>query len=461
MSTQPLPIVRFDPVDEPWLALARLAEERDAAGLAEFVRTLGSGDAARALSHLDDEELRAVLTTLPVEDAADLIELLSLAHAVDALEALEPAETAEILLELDEDHEADILREFEDEDAAAILAQLPPAEAALVGALRDWDDDVAGGLMSVEFLAVPDASTVADIIALMRAGAEEYRDYHVQYLYVVDPEQRLRGVLALRALLLADDDALASDLMIPDPIRVAATTPLSELEDLFDKYAYFGLPVVDEGRLVGVVRRDYVTEALNDEAHLDHLKSQGIVGGEELRVMDLRTRAGRRLSWLSINIVLNVIAASVIAAFQDTLTQVIALAVFLPIISDMSGCSGNQAVAVSMRELSLGVARPQDVLHVWGKEMAVGLVNGAALGVLLGGLAWLWQGNAWLGLVAGGALAINTMIAVSIGGTVPLLLKRFGVDPALASGPVLTTITDLCGFLLVLGLATLALPYLV
>ena len=174
--------------------------------------------------------------------------------------------------------------------------------------------------------------------------------------------------------------------------------------------------------------------------------------------MPVLTRSWRRLSWLSINIVLNIIAASVIAFYEDTLTAVIALAVFLPIVSDMSGCSGNQAVAVSMRELTLGAALPRDVLRVWRKEVIVGLINGMALGTLLGFAAWLWKGNAILGLVVGAALAVNTVIAVSIGGTVPLVLKRFKLDPAVASGPLLTTVTDMCGFFLLLGLASMVLP---
>ncbi len=138
----------------------------------------------------------------------------------------------------------------------------------------------------------------------------------------------------------------------------------------------------------------------------------------------------------------------------------IALAVFLPIVSDMSGCSGNQAVAVSMRELTLGVVNVRDVMRVWWQEAQVGLINGLALGVLLGLAGYLWKGNVMLGIVVGGALAINTLVAVSLGGTVPLLLKRYGADPAVASGPILTTVTDMCGFFLVLGFATLALPYL-
>jgi magnesium transporter len=139
---------------------------------------------------------------------------------------------------------------------------------------------------------------------------------------------------------------------------------------------------------------------------------------------------------------------------------VIALAVFLPIISDMSGCSGNQAVAVSMRELSLNIIKPFEVFRVWWQEVTVGLINGSVLGILVGLAAWLWKGNLYLGLVVGGALALNTVMAVSLGGSIPLILKRLGMDPALASSPILTTITDMFGFFLVLSFATAVLPLL-
>jgi magnesium transporter len=243
-------------------------------------------------------------------------------------------------------------------------------------------------------------------------------------------------------------------LMEPD----AAAEVVEQLEDLFDEHRFLGVPVVDRHRrLVGLVRRVEIGEALAERADSDYRKSQGIVGGEELRSMPLLVRAGRRLSWLSVNVVLNVMAASIIVLYEDTLASVIALAAFLPIISDMSGCSGNQAVAVSMRELALGLAQPRDALRVWIKEIGVGAINGVALGVLLGAVAWIWKGNVFLGLVVGGALATNTVVAVSIGGTVPLVLRRLGFDPALASGPILTTVTDICGFFFALGFATLML----
>ena len=176
--------------------------------------------------------------------------------------------------------------------------------------------------------------------------------------------------------------------------------------------------------------------------------------------MPFRQRAFRRLSWLSINIILNVIAASVIALYQDTLSAVIALAVFLPIISDMSGCSGNQSVAVSIRELTLGLIKPFEFFRVIRKELGVGILNGIILGFLLGMVAFIWKNNLYLGLVIGGALATNTIVAVCLGSTIPLLLKSLKIDPALASSPMLTTITDMCGFFFALYFATLALEFL-
>jgi magnesium transporter len=242
-------------------------------------------------------------------------------------------------------------------------------------------------------------------------------------------------------------------------VRPDAT--LSELRDIFNDHPFLGVPVVNENNiLIGVVLRDALAEAELEHAEADVQKLQGVVN-EELRSMPTLLRARRRLSWLTVNIGLNIIAASVIALYEETLAAVIALAIFLPIVSDMSGCSGNQAVAVSLRELSLGVARTTDLLHVWLKEAAVGVINGLALGVLIAFAAWMWKGNPYIGVVVGVALALNTLVAVSIGGTVPLALKRFNVDPAIASGPMLTTITDMFGFFLVLGLATLMLPLLV
>lgn len=448
-----------DPVDrarlETWI------EAGDGAALLDWFAKDDRTDVVHLLCRLEAERREQLLGLLPPNEAALALELMPEPQALEALVDLEPDTAARIIVELPSDEQADFIGELEDEEAEAILAELEDEEAEDVRRLAAYADDEAGGLMVTEFLAFVDRSTVADVLDDLLANSDRYRAYDVQYAYVVDTDGRLVGVLPLRDLLLARRDAPVTQCMIADPVAVDDHTAIDEVASVFRQSAFVGLPIVDaERRLVGVVQRAHLANALAAESDETYRQSQGIVGGEELRTMPLGLRSRRRLSWLSVNILLNVVAASVIAANQDVLEAVIALAVFLPIISDMSGCSGNQAVAVSMRELSLGVARPSDLWRVVWKESSVGLVNGLALGTLIGAVAWLWKGNAYLGLVVGTALALNTVLAVVVGGTVPLILKRLGQDPAVGAGPLLTTVTDMCGFFMVLSLASAFLPQL-
>lgn len=445
----------------PWEILEELAESRNADSLKAECERLGTRETARALSRLDGETRSVILGLLDAESAAHLVEEMSDAQAVEIIDQLGPAEAAGIIEEMESSEAADILGEMDEERAAEIIGVMEPEAAEDARILTQYDSNVAGGLMVREYLAYPENYTVRQVLDDLRDNAEEYRSYEVQYAYVVTESEQLIGVLSLRDLLLQPGNKPIATVMKKSPVHVTDTDTLDELEHFFHENGFLASPVTDTTeRLIGVVTREDVQEAFGERAEDVYLKTQGIVGGEELRSMSVYRRSSRRLAWLSANIVLNVIAASMIALYVDTLDAVIALAVFLPIISDMSGCSGNQAVAVSMRELTLGLIKPVDFLYVWIKELKVGLINGLALGLLIGVLAFLWKGNVYLSLVTGGALALNTLIAVSIGGLVPLVMKGFKLDPALASGPILTTITDLCGFFLVLSLATAMLPYL-
>ena len=438
-----------------------LLEQNKNEALTEFMDSLSSKEIVHLIGHLNREDQMKLLTRLSPEDAAEVIEELPEAQAVDIFEDMEVKDAAAILNEMDSDDQADLIQEMDDDEAQAILEKMDPEEAADVRKLIGYEYDTAGGLMMTEYISYPENQTVAQVIVDFRANRVEYADYLVKYIFVTTPSGKLQGVLQLQDLLLAEPDTKLSNIIIEDILFVDDHASLDELIVFFDDYNLFGVPVVDAAQnLIGVVLRRDVLEAETERVTQEHLESQGIVGGDELRTMPLLLRARRRLSWLSVNILLNVIAASVIAYYQDVLSSVIALAVFLPIISDMSGCSGNQAVAVSMRELSLGAVTPGEVLRVWWQEISVGLVNGIVLGLLIGVVAWLWKGNVYLGLVAGGALTINTLVAVSIGGTVPLLLKGRGIDPALASGPILTTITDMVGFFLALTFASMAMVHL-
>jgi magnesium transporter len=448
--------------ERPWETLSEILKTSDVEELRRYLEALSTAETARAVSRLSSQEQSKLLMVLEPQDAADVIEGFSDTQAIELIEYLPAENAAAIVDEIPSDRQADLLAELDEKDAEAILKEMSPEEADAVRHLLTYDPDTAGGLMITEYVAYDERDRVRDVLEDLENKRETYKDYHVQYLYVRDKEGRLAGVLRIHDLLYAPRDALLNTLMIKDPLHVSVQATVGKLRGFFSEHALFGVPVVDtEDKLVGVVLPAAVEEASVKRANRQFLGLSGIVGGEEFRTMPLLVRSGRRFSWLSINIVLNMIAASVIAYYQDTLAAVIALAVFLPMISDMSGCSGNQAVAVSMRELTLGLIRPREILRVIGKELGLGALNGLGLGLLLGSVALLWKGNPFLGLVVGAALMVNTMLAVTFGGILPLILKSMRLDPALVSSPVLTTVTDMCGFFLVLSFATALVPRLV
>jgi len=435
-------------------ALEEVLRSGDRERCASMLQSMETRDQVRAVSHLDEEDRTKLFSMLDPDAAASLLAQLPESIAVDAVEDLGPAAAARILREFPSDAQADLLGELDDHDADAIIQHLSADDAEDVRRLVSYDDDVAGGLMVTEYLSYQADATIGAVIEDLGVNAEKYAHYDIQYAYVIEPGGRLVGVLRMRDLLLSPRSRVLREIMIPAPLSVRDQDTLEYLVRFFNEHRFFGVPVVDRsGALCGVVKKSAIEAAMAKDSEKLYRQSQGIFGGEELRSLPLMLRARRRLSWLSVNIVLNIIAASVIAMHQDTLEAVIALAVFLPIISDMSGCSGNQSVAVSMRELTLGVISPKDIRRTLAAEISLGLINGLVLGILLGLVALAWKGNIYLGLVVGGALMLNTVVAVIVGGSVPLILKRFGLDPAIAAGPILTTVTDMCGFFIVLTFA--------
>jgi magnesium transporter len=447
--------------DKPWEDIRAILQKESREELAGYIDGLSPADTALAISRLSPAEQSRVLLLLNPSEAAEVIGDVPRRQAAGLLEEMNPEQAAAIVDELSSDRQADLLGRLDGTDAEAILREMPGEDARETRTLLSYAPDSAGGLMTRDYLAYPGESLLSEVLGDLQANRKRYAAYPVQYIFVVNAAGRLDGVLRMHDILFSRGESRLGDVMIKNPLHVQCDTSLQKLRGFFREHRFLGVPVVDEEkRLVGVVLPEAVEEAARRQAVRQYLGLSGIIGGEEFRSMPLWIRSGRRLSWLSINVVLNIMAASIIAFYQDTLEAAIMLAVFLPIISDMSGCSGNQAVAVSMRELNLGLLRPWEIGRVLLKEMSLGLINGLALGLLLGGVALLWKGNIYLGLVVGAALAANTLVSVTFGGLLPLLLKRMKLDPALVSGPMLTTVTDMSGFFLVLSLASAVLPRL-
>lgn len=433
-----------DPAVQAWLSKIHPGEA------AQVIRRVSPSLRTSALQSMEPKIAAKVLEDLPDDVAAKTVASMDLGIA------------ALIVQEMHTDEEVDLLQDLEPSLAKAILEIVDADDADIARRLMRYGRDTAGGLMQTELIIVPRVLCAGDAVRQLRDRSDLYSEYPATYLYVVDEVGRLAGVISMRDLVLCKPDTALADIMIDNVRSFRAGQHASELLKAFRKYRFMAIPVVDaEGLPVGVVTQDDAMRLAEEQADQELLQLTGIVGGEELRDMPFLSRSWRRISWLTVNVVLNIIAASVIAMHQETLRAVIALAVFLPIISDMSGCAGNQAVAVSIRELSLERIRPRDVLWVWRKEFSIGLLNGLILGLICGVIGWLWQGNLWLGAIVGMAMWINTLVAVTIGGLVPLVLRKFGRDPALAAGPILTTLTDACGFLVVLGLASRYIEYLI
>ncbi len=447
---------------DAWAEIRSLIEARDGTAIVSWIHGLPANDIGRLLSRLSDEEVSLVMHLIGPEQGAELLGLISEAQAVDIIEDLPIESAAKIVDELDSDEQADILGEMDKEDAEAILSQMDPKEASDARRLINYEWSTAGGIMITEFLSFNEGVTTQQLLEDLRKNRDVYADYDVGYIYITGKDRRLKGVLKLRELLLSRDNVKVGSLMTRDPIKVKTDEGLVDLRRLFESHELLGIPVVDRHeRLVGVVRRAAVEEAVGEQATEDFLKVSGLSGEEELRSMPFWERAQRRLSWLVIGMLLSLAASTVIAFFDHVIQEVIILAAFLPVVANMSGSSGNQAVAVSIRELSLGLVKPWEIMRVLFQEFSVGVILGLCLGTILGLVVSLWKGNFYLGLVVGGAMFFNSIISVVLGGCVPMALKWAKQDPALASGPFVMTLADAFGFFITLMLASLMLQHLI
>lgn len=442
-----------------WETLEALIEQGDVARVVERVEQENTSDLGHAIARLEDEDTTRLLTMLPPNVAADLVEELEHAQAADLIEELPADAAAAIVDHMQSDEQADLLYELDEEDAEAILQEMSPQEVADVRRLSKYGPDTAGGIMITEYLAYDDNQRVDDVLLDLRRNVEQYAEYDVQYVYVVEAATgKLLGMVRLRDLVLSPANDPLPKLINTQTRLVEAEADLDALDRFFSRYSFQAAPVVDEqGRLMGVVRRSHVEEAMADRSEKVMMRLGGIVMGEELRTMTIASRTARRLAYLLPLFALALITVNVIGLFEETIGQMPGIVMFLPLVAGLCGNAGNQAVAVSMRELSLGLARPEDVMYVLLRELAVGVLVGLLLGMLVAAVAWSLRRDAHLALVVGSAIPITVVVAVSVGGCVPLIFKGLKLDPAMLSGPVVTTVVDLTGYSIVLVLLTLAL----
>jgi len=407
-------------------------------------------DVGEVLASLDGEQRLEVVQALPKRlSSKALVSMPDEARAEETLVALGTEQAADILDELPDDDAADILGGLDPEDQARILSEVE--DRVDVERLLKYEKDTAGGLMTTQVVTVPDVATAGVAIEEVRRQREEVPDFYE--VFVADADHRLQGVLPLKDLVASPVDRPVREFMQPAAHVVRPEVDQEEVASLLSRYNLPAVPVVDaEMRLLGQVTFDDVIHVVQEEGTEDLLKFGGVPADEDLAAPWTES-VRSRLPWLYVNLATAFLAGAVVYLFKDTVSHTVAIAVWMPIIAGMGGNAGTQALAVTVRRLALGNIALGRSGQVIGKEVLVGLVNGLANGVVVALVAYLIGQGPTLGLVVFLAMAGNLLVAGFAGALIPILLERFGIDPAIASSIFVTTFTDVCGFLLLLGLA--------
>jgi len=418
-----------------------------------LVEALRPADQADIFEELPPAEQDQLLPRLNLEDSADILEELEEEDAAEVAARLTVADLARILDEMEPDEAADLLGDIAPDRAARALAAM--ADADEVRPLLLHADETAGGLMTSARVTLHEDMTAEEAIAHLRALAPDSED--VYYLFVVDEDVRLVGVVSLRQLVVVPPHTRIAEIMDPDVIHVRADADQEEAARLMARYDLLALPVVDdEDHLLGLITHDDLVEVLEEEATEDIYRLGGVPEEQPVDVpvpSALRTR----LPWLVLNLGTAMASATVLSLFENTIAQVAALAAFFPIVAGVSGSAGTQTLTVIVRGLALGELEPRDGFRALAREVLIGLANGLAVGSLVAVIALVWKGTPVLGLVVGLATLLNMIGAGVAGVLVPLGMQVVRIDPALASPILVTTVTDTLGYLIYLGLATLVL----
>lgn len=435
----------------PHLPIAALLADDDLAGAIAFARSLHGAELADALERLADGDRARVLLELDAKTTAEALDYVESHFRGDLLSGLPADQILETLVLEDDDVATDVIQALPADMAAAVLGGLPADRREAIDALLVHAEETAGGRMTGQLVTVSERSSAEQILADLRSIPLDVTQPF--YLYVCDADRKLHGVLNLRTLIAAHPATAAAELMVRDPISVAADADQEEAARTLKQYKLLALPVVDEhGHLVGSLTADDLIDVLEEEATEDMFRIVGVSADEDLRSVWRSVR--HRLPWLTVNLLTVLAAAWVVSLFEDTLTRVAVLAAFLPVIGGMGGNAGIQTVTVVVRSLALGRLAVGDTITVVTREVLSGLIVGLVTGTAVALLTIAWHGNPWLGVIVGGALLVNVIVGVAAGVVIPMTLHRLNQDPALSSGIWLTTVTDLIGFVVFLGFAT-------
>jgi magnesium transporter len=433
-------------------SVARRIETGDASGLRGLVGDLHGADMGALIEALEPEQRPRLVSLLGID--FDFAALTEVDDAVrdEILDELPPQTVAKGVSELESDDAVAILEDLPKEEQAEILEQLPQPDRAALARSLDYPEESAGRRMQTEFIAVPPSWNVGQAIDYMRETRELPERFFE--LYVTDEGRHFVGAVPLDRLLRSKRPVPVSDLMERERHRIRADEDQEEVARMFQRYDLVAAPVVDaDDRLVGIITFDDVADVIEEEAEED-IKALGGVRDEELSDSVWKIARGR-FNWLLINLATAFLASSVLGLFEGQLQKMVALAVLAPIVASQGGNATTQTMTVAVRALATRDLTDANAWRVISRELMVGLLNGIAFAVITGAAAYVWFKVPGLGFVIGLAMICNLLAAALGGILIPLVLYRLRFDPAVASSPFVTTVTDVVGFFSFLGIATL------
>lgn len=441
--------------------IREIIDDNNIQQLTELLDDFHSADLADILPELKAEERLLCFKNMDEEKAADMIEYLSPQLQVELLGDIDEESASRIISKMPHDSAADVLGDMEDDDSETYLEKLPDKFSAEVRELLTYNEDTAGGIMNPVVMTVNFDMTVEEVLASIRIQAEQ-ENLDLYYIYVIDKQKHLLGVISLRKLLTSPIQQKVEDIMITDIVKLHVDDYQDYIADIFMKYQYNALPVVDlYNRLKGMITWDDVQDIVEEETTEEIYTSSGIstdvVDEDEILSGNIFNSIRARTPWLFITLIGEFIAVHVGNHFSETLNAVPIIAIFMPLLAGLGGNIGTQSITLMVRGFSTGQVTLSSAFRHIFREMFVGLIIGTFFGLLVALVTWGWHGNVYLGMVVGLAMTINMTLATVIGTFTPFALKKLKVDPAVASGPMIATTIDIMGLTIYFTLVTICL----
>jgi len=423
--------------------------------LKKKINQLHPADIAVIINDLPSEYQKTAFSMLEAEIASDVLPDLFDDVRDDILENIKQPRLVQIIDEMDTDEAADIISELEDDVSRELLDKIDEEDSEHIKQLLTYDEESAGGLMQTEIIAVEKLRKRDQLIEYIREIHEDVENIH--YVFVIDNDHKLIGILDITKLLLAKPESNAEDMMNPDVISAGVNMDQEQVANLFRKYDIYSLPVVDsDNKLLGRITVDDIIDVIDEEASEDAYKMVGLESEDRVFTHPISS-VKKRLPWLTLNLFTALLVSSVVGIFEMTIARLSFLAVLMPIVAGLGGNSGTQTLTVITRGIALGELTIRNTYKAISKEIIVGLINGIIVGSCAALIAYILRGDLMLGVVLGSAMVCNMFIAGLVGSLIPVLMKTLKIDPALASSVIITMLTDIGGFASFLGLATILL----